>query len=205
MWTLWFIPLIAAILLIVGASAIAALCFKRNRTPRRIIALLAAPFGCAALPVAVLAGMSVIATQSAQSDPEAWAELFGFPATQNESTYLFDAFGSNSDRALYMRIELTEQTWQRIQRIPKLAPSPTSQTAFVAQGVARGFTWWLESPDSPQAGFGETCETMRIWAADGYRGWGQFRIGECLGGHSQFAAPKKRRLFVIATRLPVAD
>jgi hypothetical protein len=59
MWLMWLGPLVTVAFLVGLATAAVLVRLGRIRKPHHVIGALALPFGCAALPVAVLAIVSV--------------------------------------------------------------------------------------------------------------------------------------------------
>lgn len=199
MWGLWFFPLVA--LLFLGGAAAGLIWFLASRKGHRpnIAALVALPFGCAAIPVAGLALLATIGNLTQSSDTALFEEIFGYRPTMTEDRMLFDDFGSGRDRDIYMRAEPTDAERKRLLAIPGAKPSDFTLDQFIARGEAQGFSWWMSGNDY-MPGY---CKSARILDAHGFRGWGEFRIAECLDAGSDFSASaNKGKIFVIASGRP---
>ena len=77
MWGLWFLPLIILIFLVVGAISLILLLTGPPDRAGIKAALIAAPFGCAAMPIAGLLMLAAIGSRTQATDQEIYAEIFG--------------------------------------------------------------------------------------------------------------------------------
>lgn len=179
MWGLWLFPLVVMIFL---GALIAAIAFGIIARPKRWsirIALLAAPFGCAVLPIAALIFLGAAAAVFQKSDAQLFQEIYGFIPEMNESQMLSDDFGIWSDRAIYMRLEPTPHDRKRILDVaPKR--SDLSPEQFAALGNEQDFMWWDTE-----------CKNPAIYDASGYREWRDLTVYDC---------PEQQRMFIIAFR-----
>lgn len=199
MWALWLIPLVSGIFLVVSAASVAALFFKTNRTLPRISALVAAPFGCAVMPIFALITLSLIGSHFQKSDTQLYEQVFGYRPSITNDRLLFDNFGSGSDREIFFRVEPTASERRAILATPGLTASDFTLHQFVARGEQRGFMWWIsDDPANP-----DFCKRARIHDVIGFRGWHELRIAECLEGGDRFtAATQPRYVYVVAAGQP---
>ena len=197
MWTLALPFLFAA--LFAGGAVVALIWYlasDKDRRPRLPI-LLALPAGCVAVPIVAVLIVVGLGIDLRTSDPELYAEVFGYRPTIDEKRMIFDDFGEGADREIFMRAEPTDVERRRLLAIPGLVPSEYTLGAIVAQGNRKGFTWWLSTePHSSQY-----CRAARVREAPGFRGWATFRIAECTdAGSDAFAEGRTRNVYVVASR-----
>ena len=171
--------LMASILfLIVGSIFVFVVLFilTRKREPRpKILKLIAVATTCAATPFLCLILMVVIGNLLQKSDTQLYEEIFGYRSTITEDRMLFDDFGSGRDREIYMRAQPTDAQRKTLLAIPGLVKSQLTPEQFVARG--HGFMWWISSNPSEN----DYCKSFRIHEANGFNGWENLYISECLG------------------------
>ena len=186
-------------LLFVVGVVIALVWFLASPKQKRpnIIAVLAVPFGCAIMPVAGLIAAVLLAPLFQKSDPELYEEIFGTETTTSEQSMLFDEFGRGRTREIYMRISPNEAEREYLLNLPNSKPSDAGLAQFIARGDQHGFSWWISS-NPHSAGY---CRSARLLEADGFRGWEQLRIAECLDAGEDFPASENSgEIHVIAWR-----
>jgi hypothetical protein len=195
MWALFILP-VAAILFAVGmvAGLVWFLASPKQKRPHWV-ALVALPFGFVAAPFLALIVLMMLGSALQKTDLQLYQEVFGEGTTVAEQAMLFDDFGRGRTREIYMRIspDVTEREF--LLNLPGSKPSETTLEAFVSRGERHGFIWWPSTdPDSHNY-----CESARILEADGFRGWRELRIAECLDSAETFPAPMDRgEIYVIA-------
>jgi hypothetical protein len=173
MWSLWFIPLLASIFVGVLVVVVAILLFKRPKKPSIWLALLAAPFGCALLPIIGLLFLSVVVDLLQKSDRGLFNEIYGFNPEMGEGQMLSDDFGIWSDRSIYMRLQATPHDRERILAVADRSFMATEE--FEQLGHARQFSWWDTNCDQP-----------KLFEANGYREWKTLTIYDCLERQTMF-------------------
>ncbi len=198
MWSLWFVPLIVIIFGAVALVSLVLLCFKKFRNKRWVGGLLAAPFGCAAVPVLLSLLLVGIGNLTKQSDAGHYEEVFGYHTTITEDRMLANASGSENDREIYMRIEPTATELARLMQIPNLRLSDWSLETFKTRGDSKGFTWWVlsKNPDRMEPNY---CPNAEVFEAPGFRGWREFRLARCDVSKNQWKG-QFGLIFVIAAR-----
>jgi hypothetical protein len=184
MWALALLALI--VLLFVSGIVIALGWFLASPKPKRprIITVVALPFGCAAIPLVGLIAAVLLAPLFQKSDLQLYQEIFGEGTTVPEQSMLFDEFGRGRTREIYMRIYPNGAERDYLLSLPNSKPSDATLEQFIARGDQHGFTWWISS-DPHSAGY---CQSARILEIDGFRGWEQLRIAECLDAGEDFPA-----------------
>lgn len=187
-----------ALLFVVGIAIalVWVLASPKQKRPR-IIAVVALPFGCAMIPVVGLMATVLLASLFQKSDLELYQEIFGEGTTASEQSMLFDEFGRGRTREIYMRIYPNGAEREYLLSLPNSNPSEATLDQFIARGTQHGFTWWISS-DPHRAGY---CKSARLLDADGFRGWEQLRIAECLDAGEDFpASANSGQIHVIAWR-----
>lgn len=174
--------------------------FLSPKQSRPRLAMVAAiPFGCVLMPVVclvLLVALAALDERFQKSDFELYQEIFGSGTTVRDQSMLFDEFGHGRSREIYMRIYPDGHEREKLFSVPGLKPSETSLADFIARGSEHGFTWWPSSdPDSR-----EYCQPGRVLEADGFRGWREFRLTECIdqGGTYFPEYTNGSRIYVIA-------
>ena len=205
MWGLWFFPLVT--LSFFGGLAVAVLWYllrahagKRPNVPAAVAVGVAAPLGCAALPIIALVLLGAVSSLFQKSDTQLYEEVFGHEPALGEDRMLFNDFGNGTDRHIFMRAEPTSAEREKmLATTPPLRASEFTLNEFVALGARHGFTWWIST--DPQRN--EHCKSARIREAHGFRGWREFRVAECLDGGTDFPADMNTRyVYVVATGRP---
>lgn len=158
-------------------------------------ALLFLPVGCATVPVIGLLALGMVMATLQKSDLQLYQEIFGEGSTVAEQSMLFDDFGRGRTREIYMRIYPDGRESEFLLNLPGSTVSEMTLQAFINRGDRHGFMWWPSSdPDSHNY-----CETARILEADGFRGWRELRMAECLDAGENFPASTNRGvIYVIA-------
>ncbi len=179
MWGLLLFPLLVAIFLGVALVAIIAALVFRPKRPLTRTGLLAAPFGCAALPLLAILSVAGMNSLLQKSDARLFQEIYGFVPEMREDQMLSDDFGTLSDRWIYMKLEPTADDRGRILAV---APRQSGLTAeqFANHGRTHQFTWWDVQ-----------CGVPDIRDASGYRDWQQLTVYDC---------PETNRVFIVAFR-----
>jgi hypothetical protein len=178
MWSLWVVPLIGIIFVAVALTSLVLLCFKKFRSRRWVAGLLAAPFGCAALPLLLVMGLVGIANLTKQSDAQLYEEIFGYQPAITEDRMLANASGSDASREIYMRIEPTTAELARLMHVPNLRQSSWDLETFKTKGDSKGFTWWVWSKRQDRMD-PNYCPEAEVFEAPGFRGWREFRLAKC--------------------------
>ena len=201
MWGLWFIPLLKLSFCVGLAGAVVwyllrAFAGKRPKTPVAVAVVVAAPFGCAVLPVLVLTLLAAVAPLFQKSDTQLYEEVFGQPPPFGEDRMLFNDFGSGADRHIFMRAEPTRAERDKMLATSPLRASEFTLNDFVALGDQHGFSWWISADPLRD----DHCKSARIREAHGFRGWREFRVAECLDGGKDFPdGMYMRHLYVVAS------
>lgn len=161
----------------------------------KVITIVAVPFGCALIPVVGLTAMALLAPVFQKSDHALYQEVFGEGTTVPEQSMLFDEFGRGRSREIYVRINPNDAELEYLFSLPGLGASESTLSQFISRGDQHGFTWWITfDPDYP--GY---CPSARLWEADGFRGWQQLRIAECVDVGSEYPTTTNRGpIYVIA-------
>lgn len=178
MWALWFIPLIGAIFLGVLFFAVVYAAVARPRKARVWALLIAAPFGCAMMPIAGLMLLSVLGSLLQSSDVTLFDEVYGFSPEMDDSQMLSDDFGIWSDRKIYMRLEPTPHDRERILAVTYGGVSGLTGDDFAALAAPHQFSWWHTN-----------CENAVVYDADGYRDWKTLKVYDC---------PERRQMYIVA-------
>ena len=195
MWGLLLVPLMAALFVIGVAIALVWFFASPKQKRPNLIVVTAVPFVCAAAPVLGLIAMVSLASVFQKSDLQLYQEIFGSGTTVPEQSMLFDDFGRGRSREIYMRIYPDGAESEFLINLPGSTASEITLQQFVSQGDQHGFTWWISSdPNHP-----DYCASARILEADGYRGWRELRIAECLdAGHDSRTSSDLGEIYVIA-------
>jgi hypothetical protein len=194
MWVLGLL-ILAIPLLLVGAlaSVIWYLVSPRGSRPnaKKLIAI---PVGFVAVPLVVL----LLAPAFEKSDFALYDELFGAGTTVPKESMLFDEFGDGREREIYMQIFTDSREREFLFGIQGLTPSEMTRSEFADRGDQHGFTWWISSAPETAMEW-DYCATARVFEADGFRGWKQFRIAECVARESELTSAVSRGpIYVIA-------
>ena len=197
MWALWFVPLIV-LMFLAGVIFAVVWYFARGKDRRpKIVAVLGIPLGCAALPIAGVAVLATIGNLAQKSDAELYEEAHGYKPSITEDRMMFDDFGSDETREIFMRAEPDEAERRKLLSIPNLVESELSLDLFVARGAQHGFSWWISSNPLDSS----YCKSARIVDAHGYRGWIEFSLATCLDAGNEFpASTNAGEVFVVASR-----
>ena len=195
MWALFLIPLM--VMLFVVGIVIGLVWFfasPKQKRPNWFV-LITLPFGCAAAPVIGLIALSMLGSALQKSDLQLYQEIFGEGTTVAEQSMLFDDFGRDRTREIYMRIYPDGRESEFLLNLPGSTVSETTLDTFISRGDRHGFMWWPSSdPDSHNY-----CGSARIFDADGFNGWRELRIAECLDAGEEFPASTNRgAIYVIA-------
>lgn len=194
MWTLGLVSFVGLSGLI-GAALALVVGFRFRRQGRSSLPLIIFPFGCAAVPVILLAVFAAVGAAMSTSDADLYREMWGVSPTVSDDRLLFDDFGRGASREMYLRAEVSGAEREAMLRDVHLEPSRWSLDQFIGRGDARGLSWWLSASPYDTS----HCRRARISDADGFRGWTEFRLAECLDGDGAYSTPGERRdLFVIA-------
>lgn len=184
MRVIWFGPLVVVFFLAGMTIAAVMLRLGKLHTPRRALAAMALPFGCAGFPVLALTVASLSAAVSAPDDRAIFTELFGPGDTPDPKRMLSDAFGKDGSREVMLRLNATATERDRLLALPGLTIAATSPEDFALRGLRHNLDgWWMRpaTPDSAQQDRGTACFLPIIYQADGFNGWRQFRIAFCTG------------------------
>lgn len=195
MWALGLLILVAA-LFVVGTLGGLTWYFASPKQVRpKIIAVAAIPFGCASIPLVGFVALALLAPVFQKSDLALYQEIFGAGTTVAEQSMLFDDFGRGKSREIYMRIYPDGVEREYLLNLPGLRPSQTTLNQFESRGEQHGFTWWITSdPDHPKH-----CPSAQLLEADGFRGWKELRIAECIDLVSDGSTSRNRgEIYVIA-------
>ncbi|WP_139139201.1 hypothetical protein [Sphingobium phenoxybenzoativorans] len=194
MWTLWFFPLLIGLVVvgIFGGAAWYALA-PAHRRPS-IAKAVTVPFGCIGILVVSLVILVSIAGWFRKNDTQLFAELFGFKPTATEDRMLFDEFGKGSDRQIFMRAEPSSEDRTKIMKVTRARLFENDAMPFEVAGAQHGFSWWVSSNENDL----NYCKTTRILNADGFHGWKDFRILECLDAGNAFPASANAGLIYVA-------
>lgn len=195
MWALGLLFLMA--MLFIGGLVIGSVWFlvspKHKRSP--LTAFLLVPVGCATVPVIGLLAWATLSSALQKSDHQLYEEIFGSGVTATEQSMLFDDFGRGRSREIYMRIYPDYAQREFLLNLPGSTVSETALGTFINRGDRHGFMWW---PSSDPASH-NYCGSARILEADGFRGWKELRIAECLDAGEAFPASTNRGvIYVIA-------
>jgi hypothetical protein len=206
MWTLWFFPLITLSFCVGLAVAVSwyllrAVAGKRPEAPVAVAVAVAAPLGCAALPVVALALLAAVSPLFQKSDTELYEEVLGQKPALGEDRLLFDDFGSGADREIFMRAQPTGAERKKMLATAPLRASEFTLDDFAALGARHGgFSWWIST--APQRDH-DRCESARIREAPGFRGWREFRVAECLDGSTGIPDDRSMHyVYIVASRRP---
>lgn len=186
------------ICLIVGVVIAVVWYFSSGKGNRpNLAAVLAIPFGCAAIPVVGVVLLVVAANLLQKSDEALANEVFGRPTSLTGDRLLFDDFGMGRDREIYMRAEMTDAERENLLSIADAVESDFPLAAFASLGARKGFTWWV----STDPGDRNYCASARIRNAHGFNGWTEFRFAECLEAGTEFPqSSNKGYVYVVASR-----
>jgi hypothetical protein len=158
--------------------------------------LLAIPLGFVIIPLGSLGVWALFAQALQKSDYALYEEVFGTGTTVPEQSIIFDEFGRGREREIYMRIYPDDAEREFLLGLPGIEPSEATLDDFVSRGDQHGFTWWISStPEWPRP----LCESVRLLEADGFHGWKELRIAECVSRQSELTdAVQRGPIFVIA-------
>lgn len=131
-----------------------------------------------------------------KSDKALYEEIFGFRTMVADQNMLFDDFGWGRSREIYLRIHLEGAERDKLLGLPGLRPSAMPQTTFIRRGGQHGFTWWMSLDPS----WGAYRPNARIYEADGFNGWKELRIAECLDAGEDSPVSAGRGFYVMAWR-----
>ena len=201
MWGLWFFPLVT--LSFFGGLAVAVLWYllrahagKRPNVPAAVAVGVAAPLGCAALPIIALVLLGAVSSLFQKSDTQLYEEVFGHEPALGEDRMLFNDSGKGAHRHIFMRAEPTPEEREKMLAIPTLRASEYTLHEFAALGAQQGFMWWIAT--EPRSD--DRCKSARIREAHGFRGWREFRVAECLEGGTDFPADLNTRyVYIVAS------
>jgi hypothetical protein len=129
-----------------------------------------------------LAFLAAVSPLFQKSDTQLYEEVFGHEPTLGEDRMLFNDFGNDTDRHIFMRAEPTSAEREKMVATLSLRASEFTLNEFTALGAQHGFTWWIST--DPQRN--EHCKSARIREAHGFRGWREFRVAECPDAGTDF-------------------
>lgn len=193
MWGLWFVPLMELLLIIGIVFGVLWLFFSPQDRRTKIITAVAFPFGCAAVPVIGLLSLAAIGSFFQKSDTQLYEEIFGYRPTITEDRMLFDDFGDDEEREIFMRAEPTEDERKKLMAIPELALSGSTADEFIARAEEKGLGWWV----STNSALGNYCKKIQIYGAVGFRGWKYLHMAECVDGGGEFPASTNRSFIYV--------
>lgn len=191
---LWAFSLLLMLFVAGTAAGLAWFLGSRKGQRPKLAAVIAIPFGCVALPVAVLVMLAVIGNLMQSSDTELYEEALGYRPTITEERMLFNDFGSGRGRRIFMRAEPTDAERARLFAVPDAVESDFTLDDFISRGELLGFSWWLSGSETS----GDYCRSARIIDAHGFRGWVEFRLAECLESGTEFSSGKGK-VYMIAS------
>lgn len=194
MWGLLLVPLMAALFVIGAATGLLWFFVSPKQKRPSLIVVVALPFVCAAAPVLGLIAVSLLVSAFQKSDLQLYQEIFGTGTTVPEQSMLFDEFGRGRSREIYMRIYPDGAEREFLLGLPGATTSETTLEQFMSQGDQHGFTWWISS----DPGHPDYCASARILEADGYRGWRELRVAECLDAGEPPLSSSYGEIYVIA-------
>lgn len=194
MWGMWFFPLIRLCFYVGVALAVLWYLLRviAGKPPRfSVVAavVVSTPVGCAALPILTLAFLGAVSPLLMKSDTQLYREIFGQKPPLPENRMLFDNFGRGADREVFMRAQPTGAERAKMFAAAQLRASAMTRDQFAAIAARHSLGWWITTPHR------DDCESPRIREADGFRGWREFRVAECLDGNPNLP-PDQRMTYV---------
>lgn len=176
MYSLWLVPLIALIFIGVAVLVIILMASGRIKSWHGRAAAVAAPFGCAMLPLLGLILLAGLSDLFARQDTEYYADIFGPSPTAADDRLLIDELYSGERHDVWLRAEMTDNGLRHMLALPGLQSDADAVVMVRTSGRTRGLSgWWIGE-------FGDPCPGAKGYSARSTGDWESVMMVICPRG-----------------------
>lgn len=173
MYSLWLVPLTALIFIGVLVLVIILLASGRIKSWHGRAAAVAAPFGCAMLPLVGFMLLAVLSDLFTRQDTEYYADIFGPSPVAADDRLLIDELYSGDRHDVWLRAEMTDNGLRHMLALPGLQRDDDAVTMVRTSGRTRGLSgWWIGD-------FGDPCPDASGYSARATGKWDSVMLVVC--------------------------